>query len=222
MINECETTKLFYDQYFYKLSVSNPIASIFRNKNLTYARQQLDILQLEYENKNQIVYKPGLRNLRIDVEDFVAAKFLLSELSNQYNYQVRVESPTLAIYSNNKKWLNYLKTKPLKIKEFYSPKQENLNLLAKHTIIMKDNNFGYSHKITLKDKVDQRFYKWLTSNPDKVKIGNTCLDSIKKGHYVRGFYFYIKNEKILSLINLMICNDISRIDNIVYPALKDK
>ena len=98
-------------------------------------------------------------------------------------------------------WLNYLKTKPLKIKEFYSPKQENLNLLAKHTIIMKDNNFGYSHKITLKDKVDQRFYKWLTSNPDKVKIGNTCLDSIKKGHYVRGFYFYIKNEKILSLIS---------------------
>ena len=70
--------------------------------------------------------------------------------------------------------------------------------------------------------MDSNFYKWLSNNDDKVKIGDTCLESIKNGNYVRGFYFYIRDDKVLSLIHLMISGGIARIDNLVYPAVKDK
>ena len=77
-------------------------------------------------------------------------------------------------------------------------------------------------QFTFADKIDPNFYKWIVNNPSKVKVGDTCLESIKKGQYVRGFYCYIKDDKILSLIHLMIGAQIARIDNIVYKAVKDK
>ena len=222
--NEFETTKLFYNEYLYKLAIANPLACIFRDKNLTYAREQLDILQSEYELSSKLVFNVPLQRVKLTVEEFVTAKFILAELTNQSNYKLRIAGQYngISIYSNDKTWINYLLSKPLNILEFWSPNESNLNLLVKNNIIVKNINFGYSHKITLKDKVDQKFYNWLIANSDKVKIGDTCLKSIKNGHYVRGFYFFLKNEKILSLINLMICNDIARIDNIVYPVVKDK
>ena len=58
----------------------------------------------------------------------------------------------------------------------------------------------------------------LIHNPSKVKVGETCLEGIKKGQYVRGFYLYITDEKVLTLVNLMIGSQIARIDNIVYKS----
>tara|TARA_Y200000002_G_scaffold380517_1_gene392178 strand:- start:2029 stop:2700 length:672 start_codon:yes stop_codon:yes gene_type:complete len=221
-INEFETLKLFYNEYLYKVTIRNPISSIFRDKNLTYAREQLDKLQLDYESNTELILNKNLRDTKISLEEFVGAKFLLTELEKQTDFKLRIESPRLSIYSNDKKWLEYLMTKPLNFTEFYSPNKANISLLAKNNIIVKDKNFGYSYKITLKDKVDSNFYKWLSNNDDKVKIGDTCLESIKNGNYVRGFYFYIRDDKVLSLIHLMISGGIARIDNLVYPAVKDK
>ena len=40
-IREKETTKLFYNEYLYKLVLRNNLVSIFRGQNFTYARQQM-------------------------------------------------------------------------------------------------------------------------------------------------------------------------------------
>lgn len=219
-IHEKETTKLFYNEYLYKLVLRNNLVSIFRGQNFTYARQQLDILQTKYENGDYL--KLDQAPLNITVEQFVGAKFLLTELDNQKKYKIRIESPNMAIYSNDKKWLEYLKTKPLNYTEFWSPDKKYMHLLQKNTILTNDKQYDNSYKVTLDNKVDPTFYNWIIANPTKVKVGNTCLESIKKGQYVRGFYLYIKDEKILSLVMLMIGSQIARIDNLVYKAVKDK
>ena len=112
--------------------------------------------------------------------------------------------------------------KPLITTEIWAPSSDNINLLIKNNIIITDENFDYNYKITLKEKVNTQFYDWLINNSHKVKIGDTCLRCIKRGHYVRGFYFYLKGEKTLSIVNLMIGGEIARIDNIVNRASKDK
>ena len=219
-IRELETTKLFYNKYLYKLLLHNPLVAIFRDKNFTYARQHLDALQLRYESGDKL--RINKHREVVSVEQFVGAKFLLTELDTQTDFKLRIESPRMAIYSNDKKWLDYMKTKPLKFFEFWSPNTDYVHLLQKNTILTSDINFGYAYKVTFADKIDPNFYKWIVNNPFKVKVGDTCLESIKKGQYVRGFYCYIKDDKILSLIHLMIGAQIARIDNIVYKAVKDK
>ena len=223
-VNKFETTKLFYDQYLYKLTVVNPLASIFRGKNLTYARQQLDKLQLQYETKSNLAlyYAYGARTINLSEQDFTAAKILLVEFNMHKDYTLRIENPRMAIYSNNKKWINMLLEKPLITTEIWAPSSDNINLLIKNNIIITDENFDYNYKITLKEKVNTQFYDWLINNSHKVKIGDTCLRCIKRGDYVRGFYFYLKGEKTLSIVNLMIGGEIARIDNIVNRASKDK
>ena len=215
-INQKETKKLFYNQYLYKAALHNPLATIFRDKNFTYARQQLDILQLKYESGKKLQLNQHRKS--VSVEQFVAAKFLLAELDNRNDYQIRIECPRMSIYSNDKKWLKYLMSKPLKFFEFYCPDQKYIHLLQKNTILVNDVNFKYKYKVTLNNKVDPNFYNWLVNNPSKVKVGETCLEGIKKGQYVRGFYLYITDEKILTLVNLMIGSQIARIDNIVYKS----
>ena len=59
-------------------------------------------------------------------------------------------------------------------------------------------------------------------NQNKVKIGQVCLEEIKNNGYVRGFYFYVRDEKVLRLVTLMIGNSITRIDKIVCKANIDK
>ena len=88
-IHEKETTKLFYNEYLYKLVLRNNLVSIFRGQNFTYARQQLDILQTKYENGDYL--KLDQAPLNITVEQFVGAKFLLTELDNQKKYKIRIE-----------------------------------------------------------------------------------------------------------------------------------
>jgi len=162
------------------------------------------------------------RNIAITKQEFVAAKILLSELDIRDDYKIRIENPNMSIYSNNKQWIKTLIAKPLVTKEFWEPKLGTTDLLVKNNIIITDESFGFKYKITLKDRIDSQFYNWLIANPNKVKIGTTCLQSIKNSNYVRGFYMYIKDEKILQLITLMIGTSIARIDNLVYPAINDK
>ena len=182
-VNKFETTKLFYDQYLYKLTVVNPLASIFRGKNLTYARQQLDKLQLQYETKSNLAfsYIYGARIINLSDQDFTAAKILLVEFNMHKDYTLRIENPRMAIYSNNKEWINMLLEKPLITTEIWEPSSDNINLLIKNNIIITDENFDYNYKITLKEKVNTQFYDWLINNSHKVKIGDTCLRCIKRG-----------------------------------------
>jgi hypothetical protein len=222
MIDNSYTTKLFYDQYLYKLVITNSLASIFRNNNLAYARGQLDRIQLDYESNSVLRLTMYSRNIAITKQEFVAAKILLSELDIRDDYKIRIENPNMSIYSNNKQWIKTLIAKPLVTKEFWEPKLGTTDLLVKNNIIITDESFGFKYKITLKDRIDSQFYNWLIANPNKVKIGATCLQSIKNSNYVRGFYMYIKDEKILQLITLMIGTSIARIDNLVYPAINDK
>ena len=64
-------------------------------------------------------------------------------------------------------------------------------------------------------QIDISFSNWLIANSDKSRVGDKTLVSIQQG-YVSGSYFYVRDEKILIIVQMLIGNTIQRIDKLVY------
>jgi hypothetical protein len=56
---------------------------------------------------------------------------------------------------------------------------------------------------------------------DKIRIGEQCLDNMSVG-WVDGNYFFVRDEKVLMLVRMMIGDSITRIERQVYQDDLDK
>ena len=65
-----DTVKLFYDEYPYKISVTNSLCHLFRDKNLSFAKAELDALQHQYEEGNSLVRKSWSKEIHIEKNSF--------------------------------------------------------------------------------------------------------------------------------------------------------
>ena len=186
-----DTTKLFYDQYVYKLVFTNGLSSIFRNKNLTYARKILDRLDSAEQAGKPLAVQRMRRVEPVSVTNFVDAKKLIRLLYNFEDYTLRIELSKMSIYANSKEWLTTIKhsVDPNCVLEFWEPSPLQIDKL-KPNVLISDSYPGYEYKVTI------------------------LLESCERKSYVDGFYFFVRDEKTLGLINLFLSN-IRRIDKIV-------
>lgn len=214
----CETIKLFYNEYPYKVVVTNALSSIFREKNLAQAKTVLDDLQYLYEQEEPLVRVYGRRVEHLSFKTFFEAKNLYIEFSKKIDFKLRIEGNIMSVYSHNYSWLQHLATK-FNANEFWEPRID-ISKFDKNTIIIDEPSM-YEYKVTLGDSVDPSLADWIISNEDKAKAGAICLQEIANNGYVKGFYIYIRDEKIIQLLNLFISN-IQRIDKLVYIAKTDK
>lgn len=180
-------------------------------------------MQKLYENNRSLYWRRGLRSDPVNDDDFLSAKRLYQAFRqrSENDFKLRVENAFLQIYSNDKEWLLTLcnlTTKPL---ELWSPNNAYAHLLAKNVII-KSQPFPYEYKVSLQSRVDPSFANWVYNNQDKIKIGKRLLEYIESGSWVKSMYFYIRDEKVLQLVTLMIGNSIQRIDKIVCAPNIDK
>ena len=76
VLKEFESTRLYYNNYFYRLEINNCLATHFRDKNLPKARKSLDILQKCYDNQEELLIGWGLRSSPVSISGFVDAKKL--------------------------------------------------------------------------------------------------------------------------------------------------
>lgn len=213
---------MFYNVYHSKLVVHNCLAHIFREKKWHHAQEELDILQKSYDAHNAMYYRRGMRTNPIREDDFFSAKRLYQAFKqNKNDYKLRIENSFLQIYSNDKHWLIYLSQLTTNPIEFWTPDDSHKDLLEKNVII-KSKPFPFEYKISLQSRVDPSFAFWANNNLDKIKIGKRLLSYIEENGYVKSMYFYVRDEKVLHLINLMIGNSIQRIDKIVSTANIDK
>jgi len=212
--------KLFYDKYKYKLVAYSTIASIFRNVGLDFARRELDSLQYQVDQGARTLTMP--RRLywgrNIPYEDFEDGKYLLREFTRQKDFTLRVEMNFLNIYSNDKNWLKSLQKNVNHPVEFWSP-AEYVEKLDKNQVVVEVPDMKY--RVTLRS-CNRDFANWCENNLDKIKIGNTVLSTIQYGGDISGRYFYVRDEKVLTLVELLIGTGIRRIDEVVCPSNIDK
>lgn len=218
-----ETTKLFYGEYLYKLSVKNRLSAIFRERNLSYARQVLDKLQHEYENGQRLYLYQGSREKPVTEENFQDAKRLFNYFSRFDDYKLRVESHTLSIYANDIKWLEKISNEidPYNVESMHKPDPKFIENLESN-IILVNTDSGYQYKVTFGgNRGSSEFAAWAERNPKLIKLGPITKKALLEQGYINGMYFYARDERTLQLCNLMLSN-IRRIDKLVVKSNIDK
>jgi len=223
-LKKFETTKLFWSKYLYKLCINNGIGSIFRDKNLSYAREILDKLQQQYESGQPLIITSFSRETPVTELSFLDARKLYKFISRTDDWTLRIEGSTTCIYTNNREWLHTLKSAINKenLLEIWEPNSEHLPHLRSNTIIVDKSN-GYNYKVTLgpKQSDTQGFANWAKSNPKQVRVGPTLMQNLESHGYVSDLYFYARDEKTVQLCSLMLSN-IRRVDKLVLRTSLDK
>lgn len=207
----------------YKLSLFNRLATVFRNKNLSYARKELDNLQQDYEVGQPLYLKRTLRHISVTHDCFKDSKKIYSALQKNEDTSVRVEGSLISIFSNDKNWITNLKNNlnSHRLLEFWEPDPKIINHLQPKTIVV-EGPVEYKYKVTLGPKGEPAFAKWAEKNPQHIRIGESAKREIQEDGWVNGYYFYAKNDKTLQICSLMLGNSIRRIDTLVSKQDLDK
>lgn len=217
-----ETKSLFYNQYLYKLVIKNHCSHLFRDKNLNYARINLDRMQSSLDENNVILTMYGIRERFISHDDFRSAKTMLNVFSSfdPDEYKLRIENPTMNVYTNSNSVITNLVSR-LTIEEYWQPNPKNLSKLDKNVILV-DTDTGFDYRVTFNHRsIDYSFYNWVLNNKGKVKIGRIALEAVEQGGAC-GLYFYVRDEKILQLISLLIGHNFQSVQRIVSTQDLDK
>lgn len=225
----CETKKLHYGKYLYKLAISNPFAPWFRNEfqkgSLKLIKSKIEEYQVLHDI-GQPMYKSVYRSERpISSDEFLDAKDLFKALENVDDYKIRVERWSgLCLYSNDKDFLKGIVNKSrVSVLEFWEPDTESIDaLLSDKNIILVNKEPVHPLKITFNYKrVDPSFASWLEANQDKSTVGKATLENIKSG-YASGNYIFVRDERVLTMVQMIVGHNIQRIERMVYKQNIDK
>ncbi len=219
-----ETKKLYYDQFMYKLVVVNPVAFIFRNHRLDYVRQVIDSLQRQLDaGDDDLIVTHGIRRFYISRDSFYELKRFYNFFTNAVpEHKIRVERTYMTVYSNDMPFLLKLKNMSENPKELWQPKKGLEEFYDSNTIIVKTQpEFEYKVTPPANRRIDPSFASWVRANRDKAKATDDVLKRIERGAPLDGHYFYVRDEKVLHLINFMI-DKIGRVDKLVYVDDQDK
>lgn len=225
-----ESNKLHYGKYLYKLSINNKLASIFRTEfqkdgGLNYARRKLDECNLIYKQARKendyafCIPSPWRFNDTFHVEDYYDAIKIYKTLKKSNDYKIRVESQQLFLYSNDKAFLKKLINICDGCGNFWEPPVDSIEkMLQDKNVIISEKPVEYKYKITFgKREGSPALVSWIDANPKLAKISPTvralCL---MKSPHVKGSYFYIKDDRTLFIIEMIIGDNIQRIDKFVY------
>lgn len=225
-----ETKKLHYNKYLYKLSIPSQLAGYFRtefqkNGKLGYARERLDVLSNIKPSTGGVLILPwagGSRFVdRIPVEHYYDAIDIYRHLKNKENYIVRCGTYDLSIYSNDRKLLIDLSNKLRhRFIEFWEPDPENIDKLLTNeneNIILVNKPPEYEYKVTLgKVKGSPSLASWIDANPKLGKMGWIAKEECRNNGWVKGYYFYVRDQKTLLIAQMLVGDNIQRIDKLVY------
>jgi heme-degrading monooxygenase HmoA len=207
-----KTNKLFFDKYAYKVSITTPVASFFRGKNLNHAEAQITALGSRFspslEGKLQVGHSWSKKYASF--EDVICGIKIVEVLKKTVGYTLRVEGTTLGIYSNDEEVIDKISSiANLEIREISKPETDLVKtfLLSKPKIIIR-KEYTHKYKVTLKSMWEQEsdFRQWAEKMP-KIKI--------HAGQYTYGGYIYVADAKTLSICRLYLGNKVQKVEEIV-------
>lgn len=213
-MKQLESTKLFYGRYPYKLVWNTPISGWFRGSDLKSIRNALDHLQRQYNERKKMHISLWSRSVVVLISELHDAQKVYTYLNKETGYRIRVEGTEVSIYSECRDWLwSLCQSIPNSVTEWWEP----TNPLQPNTVILSERLKGWEYRITLGANVPKEFINWAQKNLDKLRMGSVVKFQIKnhKSPYLSGYYFYVRNDKMLSLVSLILGSSIARIDKII-------
>jgi hypothetical protein len=193
--------KLFQGKYRYKIVISSGLAGWFRGGNLD--RITLLLEHGDYYSRNatpgEKSYAEKLHNLLRIVDD----------------WHVRVETPYITIYLNDVKNLESLvKLSNTRIKYVSIPDPNNESKLATQTVLVKNLDFDYRVTVGATNQNYVSFVNWCKDNP-KIRLPKRAAKDLSKDYSLGGGYFYVKDDKSLTMVKMFLGRTITRVENVV-------
>jgi hypothetical protein len=202
-----QTKKLFYGKYQYKIVLVFSGAHLFRGAPSDVIADRIKHVKLETD-----IYARKRWTIKTEEELKYAVK-LEHALSNLENFELRVETPWVTIYTNNKKDVDKL-TNLDKSRVKYICEPLKGTTLEENTVILP--KIKYDYRVTL-GKTSQEystFITWANTN-SKIKLTKSCKIQLLKNTSWGGCYFYITGDNNLLMAKMHLCGAISKVERVV-------
>lgn len=209
------TTKLFKGTYQYKIVLICAGASHFRGNDMDSVLDNLKKITVTAQSvsKQGNAYYGRWRNGIKTLDDLDYAFKLQHTISTFKDIDIRVESPWISIYTNNKSHIDKLvKLDDSKIK-YVSVPPEN-TVLVEDTIIMPNRNFDYKITLGRTNSEHSSFIAWAEKS-DKLKLTKSCKSALSKDRSWGGSHFYVSGENNLLMAKMHLGGSILKIERIV-------
>ncbi len=189
--------KLFNKKYQYKVVLRLGLAGCFRGG---------DPIQIDKNIKCRS--KPPK-------DDYLYAQSLRSILTKMEDFQVRVETPFVSIYLNDKSRIEQIcKIDYQNVKYVSIPDPNTKSQLNNTDILVKKLDFDYKVTIGSASQNYISFVNWCKDNP-KIRLPKRAARDLSHNWSSGGGYFYVKEEKVLTMVKMFLGRTITRIENVV-------
>lgn len=201
-----KTNKLFLDKYRYKIVLISKLATTFRGRDIEDAAEKIAHWR---ENKTF----PGWVYNGV-ASDLDRAFNIVKAFQKVSDYKLMVSSPFLTFYTDKFDDFKQVSKELFDYVKYISMPEDTRPVLEKNTVYLK--RIDYDFKITLTQRVpnNESFFKWCTGN-DKIRMPRRCRDHVRRGWRSGDSYFYVKDAKTLSMVQMFLGSNIQRIDRVV-------
>lgn len=226
-----EAKRLHYGKYLYKLKTTNTLTSIFRtdlqrNGKLSYAEQRLkEFVQRNKSNEILTLRNRFSKATVIHSHEVDEAYHIYKCLKNAGEYMIRCESRTLIIYTNDHDLLKKVSSKLSVNVEIWEPAKSAIDFLTNNqNVILVNQEPKFPWKLTFGKKPGSKILAdWIKKNSKNVSIGKVALDHHENEYrWIQGTYMYVRNEHVVMLVQMIVGDNITRIDKLIYKANIDK
>lgn len=195
------TDRLFQGKFKYKAVISSGLAGWFRGGNLE--RVNLLVEHGDYYSRNATTAEKAY------------AKKLLTLLKNLEDWQIRIETPYISLYLNDLKDLeSIVKASSSRIKYISLPDPNSESKLTNQTILVKKLDFSYRVTVGATNQNYLSFVNWCKDNP-KVRLPKRAAKDLSKDYSPGGGYFYVKDDKSLTMVKMFLGRTITKVENVV-------
>lgn len=222
MLELKDTRKLFYGKYIFRVEMYFPHGHYFRNKNFNYVREALDSMQKQYEESGQIMEPFVYSNFSkpVSLHNFHDLKRLYEMLKfSTAKYILRVENPSLNVYSNDSDLINNLTTQfSRRTTSVHRPKDDlhEKMLLSDENIIFTKSQSEYQYKVCLRVTDPQKFEDFIEYCKDRDHCSTPGGVSANSWYRTSQRTLYLKDIKTLSFFSLFEGFTIQSIYKLVY------
>lgn len=193
--------------YQYKAVLVCAGASLFRSGDMVATLDGLKKIDINKLDANR--YNKAIKTQ----EDLDYAFKLQKALSKADGIEIRVESPWISVYSNDKSFINALcKIDESKIKYVSVPPKGTS--LEHNTVIMPKTPFEF--RVTLGKTVQNHstFVEWAEKN-SKIKLTKSSIKELARPMSWGGTHFYVTGENNLLMVKMHLGGSISKVERII-------
>jgi len=201
------TNKLFLDKFRYKIVLVSKFAPTFRNKDIESIISK--ILYWKSVDKFPPYIWSG------DSSDYEIGLLIARTFQSAvHESKIMVSSPFISFYTDDENDFKNISKILKNLIRYISIPSESTPVLEKNTVYLKRVPFGF--KVTISHRIDnhESFFNWCRDN-DKIRMPERCQRHIKRGWKVGDSYFYVKDSKTLSMVQMFIGSNIQRIDRVI-------